>query len=273
MSIAAKRIGQLARAALEKEAKLSPKPGLVDAENNGAHSDMDLALLLKSAAVIEPYFVELAAVGMRESALRPEGRLKSIRPIGLEAEHAMLAATNGVNTHKGAVFLLGVLCYCAVRAATKSGFSPEELCREAALVCGGVTNELGDHAGRAFATYGARGARGEAEDGYPNVRNALSVFHNALVSGANEEDGWRLALLGLIDRVEDANVLARCGEQTAAFLRARAGEIAVRYPAGGSRLAEAMRELDWQCQSWHASPGGSADLLACAMFLHSLEEV
>ena len=270
MSISAKRIAQRARAALEHEASLSPKPGLVDAENNGAHTDMDLKLLFKSAAALEPYFMELAAAGEREAALPPEGRLKSIRPIGLDAERAMVAATNGVNTHKGAVFLLGILCYCAGRTASKSDVSPEKLCREAALVCDGVTGELGGQAGRAFAQYGARGARGEAEDGYPNVLNALSTFRKALVNGVNEEDGWRLALLGLIYQVEDANVLARCGEQTAAFLRARAGEIAARYPAGGSGLAEAMRDFDRQCRSWRASPGGSADLLACAMFLHSL---
>lgn len=113
MSITPEQIGQLACAALEQEARLTPKPGLVDAENNGAHTDMDFAMLLKSASVLEPYFARFATQGMADAAFPPDGRISAIRAEGRAAERAMLLATNGVNTHKGALFLLGVLCYAA----------------------------------------------------------------------------------------------------------------------------------------------------------------
>ncbi len=267
MNSAAEQIGRLACDALLREAALSPKPGLVDAENSGAHKDMDAALLLASAGVLEPYFVMFAGQGMREANLSPEGRLASIRADGVEAEKAMRAATSGVNTHKGALFLLGVLCYSAGYCFAYGSFSAQDVCEVGAKLCKGITAELGKDAGRAFARYGARGARGEAEDGFPHVRMALEVYAQARANGAVENDAWLLALLRLIEKVEDTNVLARCGEATALELRQRARELAKRYSVGGSGLADEIRALDRDCIAWNASPGGAADLLACAMFL------
>jgi len=272
MSITPEQIGRLARAALEQEALLSPKPGLVDAENCGAHKDMDVALLLTSASALEPYFVKFAQQGVLDSQFLPEGRLASIRADGIEAEQAMLAATHGVNTHKGALFLLGVLCYAAGHASANGMLVPRDVCAVGAKLCKGITAELGKDAGRAFARYGARGARGEAEEGFPHVLLALETFSRASGQGATEKDAWLLALLCLIESVEDANVLARCGEAIARELRQRAGELAARYPAGGAALAAEIRALDRDCSVWKASPGGAADLLACAMFFRALEE-
>ena len=269
MSLTPKQIGQIARLSLEQEALLSPKPGLVDAENSGAHKDMEAALLLASAGVLEPYFVMFAGQGMREANLSPEGRLFAIRADGMEAEKAMLTATSCVNTHKGALFLLGVLCYSAGYCFANGSFSAQDVCEVGAKLCKGITAELGKDAGRAFARYGARGARGEAEDGFPHVRMALEVYTQARANGAIENDAWLLALLNLIASIEDANVLARCGEAVALELRQRAGELAKRYPAGGTSLTEEIRALDRDCTAWNASPGGAADLLACAMFLET----
>jgi triphosphoribosyl-dephospho-CoA synthetase len=272
MSITAEQIGWLARAALEQEAVLSPKPGLVDAENCGAHKDMDVALLLASAGALEPYFVRFAQQGLLEARLSPDGRLANIRADGVEAEQAMLAVTHGVNTHKGALFLLGVICYAAGHASASGVLAPRDLCTLGARLCRGITAELGKDTGRAFARYGARGARGEAEDGFPHVLLALDAFSRTIERGATGQDAWLVALLSLIATVEDTNVLARCGEATARELRRRAGELAARYPAGGAALADEIRALDCDCRAWNASPGGAADLLACAMFFRALEE-
>ena len=272
MSGLAEQIGRLAREALEQEARLSPKPGLVDAENSGAHADMDLDLLLKSAQALEPYFTAFAEQGIADAKLLPDGRIAKLREQGIEAECAMFAASNGVNTHKGALFLLGVLCYAAGYCTANGRLTPQEICTVGARFCGGITNELGNSAGRAFARYGARGARGEAEDGFPHVLLALETFSRASGQGATEQDAWLLALLRLIESVEDANVLARCGETTAWELQSRAGELAARYPAGGAELADEIRALDRDCCAWNVSPGGAADLLACAMFFRALEE-
>ncbi len=274
MSITAEQIGQLVRAALEQEAILSPKPGLVDAENNGAHQDMNLVLLLTSADALEPYFARFAQQGLLEARLSPDGRLTSIRADGIAAENAMFAATQGVNTHKGALFLLGVLCY-AVGHASANGAQllPETVCQIAGRLCAGITNELGVSAGRAYARYGARGARGEAEDGFPNALAALAAFAQAKANGAGENDAWLLALMRLIATMDDANVLSRCGEAVALELKQRAAAFAARYPAGGEPLADEIRALDRDCRVWNASPGGAADLLACAMFLRALENM
>ena len=270
MSITAEQIGLLARAALEQEAQLSPKPGLVDAENCGAHADMNLALLIKSAAALEPFFAAFAAQGIADAAFPPGGRISTLREQGREAERAMFAATDGVNTHKGALFLLGVLCYAAGHCFANGRSTPQEICAVAARFCGGVTAELGESAGRAYARYGARGARGEAEDGFPHALAARETHAHAMEQGAAKDDAWKIALLRLIATIEDANVLARCGDEIAQILRKRAGEIAARYPSGGVALSEAIRLLDSVCQAWHASPGGAADVLACAMFLQNI---
>jgi triphosphoribosyl-dephospho-CoA synthase len=273
MSITAERIGRLAREALEQEARLSPKPGLVDAENSGSHADMDLDLLLKSAQAMEPYFTAFAEQGIADATLPPDGRIAELREQGREAERAMFAATDGVNTHKGALFLLGVLCYVAGHCAAYGRLTPQEICAVSARFCESITNELGNNAGRAFARYGARGARGEAEDGFPHALLALGEFSRASEQGAMEQDAWLLALLRLIATIDDANVLARCGEEIAQTLRVRAGEIASRFPAGGTNMRDEIRKLDRDCQTWRASPGGAADVLACAMFLHALAEL
>jgi len=271
MNLTAEKIGSAARGALVREAKLTPKPGLVDAENCGAHHDMDLQLMIKSAEALEPYFARFAAQGMRDAALPPDGRLSAIRADGMEAESAMFAATNGVNTHKGALFLLGVLCYSTgYCAANGLNLSPEAICQTGARVCSGVTRELGADGGRAYLRYGARGARGEAEDGFPHVLEAIRANSAAKERGAAHEEGWLVSLLTMISSVEDANVLARCGDTIAKELRREAGDIIARHPAGGVEFTREIRKLDRDCRRWNASPGGAADLLACGMFLQAL---
>lgn len=272
MSGYAEKIGRLAKDALVFEARLTPKPGLVDAENNGSHMDMDISLLLANADVLEPFFARFAETGGREASFDPAGRIFAIRPDGILAERAMLAATNGVNTHKGAIFLLGLLCYAAGRlAACGESATPARVASTAALVCQGVTKELGEHAGRAYARHGAGGARAEAEAGYPNVlHEALPAYRKAIALGAEETDAWLLALLKLIGHVEDSNVLDRGGSATARELKRRARAILQKYPAGGTDMNDEIRLLDEFCRIRHVSPGGSADLLACAKFLCAL---
>ena len=274
MNERAEEIGALAKVALAFEARLSPKPGLVDAENSGSHADMDLALLLKSVDALEPFFARFALAGEREAALDPVGRIFAIRPEGIAAERAMLAVTGGVNTHKGAIFLLGLFCYAAGRLAARGEpLAPARVAGTAALICRGVTKELGEHAGRAYARHGAGGARTEAEAGYPGVlRAALTAREKAIALGAEESDAWLLALLALIGRVDDTNVLDRGGEPVSRELKRRAREILRAHPSGGADMREKIRQLDEFCRTRRVSPGGSADLLACAKFLDSLKQ-
>ena len=100
---AAGHLSALARQALEDEVDLTPKPGLVDRRNTGAHDDMDRPLFHRSAQVLEPYFCRFVSLGM--AAASPE----KLQALGRQAEHAMLDATGGVNTHKGALYSLSLI--------------------------------------------------------------------------------------------------------------------------------------------------------------------
>ncbi len=263
-------IGRLALEALIAEAEATPKPGLVDQDGSGAHKDMDLALLCRSAAVLGQYFTRFAAMGQREENGAPPD-ITRLRPLGLEAERAMLETTGGVNTHRGAIFTLGVFSYLAGRFPDHDAAA---LCADAALLCRGLCQELPraqGHGAQAYRTYGARGPRGEAEDGYPAVRTlALPVFEAALARGLPENDALTWTLLHLISGTEDTNLLHRGGADGAAYARAAAQALIARHDPLNASYIPALRALDRDFSCRNLSPGGSADLLAAARFLHTL---
>ncbi|MDO4572555.1 MAG: GNAT family N-acetyltransferase [Clostridia bacterium] len=262
-------IGRLAVEALTAEAEATPKPGLVDQNNGGAHEDMNLPLLKRSAAALGPFFARFAALGQAEAGLPLEGRLAPLRASGMEAERAMLAASGGVNTHRGAIFTLGMLCYLAGRGPSTE---PAGLCAAAARLCAGLTAELPEaasHGGRAWSAHGARGARGEAEDGYPTLlRVALPAYEGELARGATDNDALTWALMALIAATEDTNLLHRGGAAGAAYARQAAADFLAAYDPLRAGYAEALRALDEDFISRRLSPGGAADLLAAARFLH-----
>lgn len=130
------QVGQWAYEALVKEALLTPKPGLVDQNNSGAHLDMDLELFLLSASILHPFFVELAQYGVMNRHLNPKSLFLGLRLIGIEAEESMLKATKGTNTHKGAFFGLGLLVGAAGYLGEKANVN--SLC----ALCGTMTEGL-----------------------------------------------------------------------------------------------------------------------------------
>ena len=119
-------IAHLATQALQAELDTTPKPGLVDKDNNGAHRDMDYALMQLSINTLHPYFVRLALLGFADTL--PSHT--SIRDAGIEAEKAMLEATNGVNTHKGALFSMGLAVVAAAYEEKKAAANKEERGKE-----------------------------------------------------------------------------------------------------------------------------------------------
>lgn len=119
-------IAHLATQALQAELDTTPKPGLVDKDNNGAHRDMDYALMQLSINTLHPYFVRLALLGFADTL--PSHT--AIRDTGIEAEKAMLAATNGVNTHKGALFSMGLAVVAAAYEEKKAAANKEERGKE-----------------------------------------------------------------------------------------------------------------------------------------------
>lgn len=270
-------IGRLCRDALLAEVNATPKPGLVDQNNNGAHHDMDRALFHKSAAALLPYFTAVAQAGINSASLPPSAAFRTLRPLGVDAEARMLQATGGVNTHKGAVFSLGLLAAATGRLLHGGeALCADAIAKSASMYVAGIcaaelhTNKQPATKGElAFFRYGLTGVRGEAEAGFPAVLQVgLPAYRRARRQHASKNDALVEALLHLMQAVPDTNVLGRAGPQAAQGLQARAAAfLKSGYPTGSAPWKAALLELDAWCIEAHISPGGCADLAACVYYL------
>jgi len=259
----------LAARALRLELDLTPKPGLVDRANNGSHQDMDHALFLQSIAAITPWLSVFEQAGKRHARQPASEQLCLLRPMGIACEQAMFAATHGVNTHKGAIFSLGLLCFTAGRLQTQNRvISADTLCQEVSAICRGlVAQELAARpravtAGeKQFREYGLTGARGEAEQGFATVREAVLPFWR-------QEQGERQlhhALLRLMSVNRDSNLVSRGGIVGLRYVQDYASALLTTAWDNAS-----LREMDNALIAQRLSPGGSADLLAVSYVLAAL---
>ncbi len=261
----AQMMGALARAALEAEVALTPKPGLVDQRNNGAHDDMDLSLFLRSARTLEPWFCRFAEMGRQApSSLQPDQLFASLRRPGRQAERDMYTATGGVNTHKGVVFSLGLLCAAGGRLCSSGqAVVSDALCQLAAEMTAGLCKrELPMQGGK----YGAAGARGEAESGFSTVRNiSLPRLREYLRDRLTLEESCLRTLLHLMATVRDTNLLSRGGVRQAQWVRNQALWLS------GHFSLDALMDFDDQMIRRSLSPGGCADLIAVTLFLWAID--
>lgn len=270
---------QAARA-LMTEVCTTPKPGLIDRANNGSHRDMDIFTFLDSTAAILPYFLRAARLGQETAALTPDETFAQLRTEGLRAERAMFAATRDVNTHKGAVYSMGLVCGAAGRLWTEAGFPHDanaildECARLAApsaqRTLDGLCSSNASTAGEAaYLRCGLRGVRGEAADGFPAVRNiALPALEEALSNGKTLEQAGAHVLLRLIAAVNDTNLIARGGPDGRQWAALRATQLLAREQ-GFDR--DALILFDTEMVEKNLSPGGCADLLALTYLLHALQ--
>ena len=270
----AHRIARLAVRSLYQELALYPKPGLVSLRDNGAHLDMDAATFVRSLFSLRGYFVAISAAGMVDAGFAELQRL------GLAAESKMLRATRGINTHRGAIFTHGILAAAAgyaiardiepsdaiLRAVVLEKWSPD--LRAIAI----APSATPTHGQLMAARHGVAGARGEALQGFPSVfEAALPALRGALARGADT----RLALLHtffvLLAETLDTNVLFRGGAGGLQFIQARAADFLERgsvFEPGWQQRALALHR---ECSAQRLSPGGCADLLAAAWFVHQLQ--
>ena len=262
-------IASLAVKALLFEVLTTPKPGLVDRRNNGSHTDMDLFTFSSSASVLFPYFKKAYSLGWKSADLKD--CFARLRELGKDAEHTMFFDTNGINTHKGAIFSLGTVCCAAGFTATNGG----DVFQCCALMTNGTTDELRDgsqmetNGKRMFAQYGLRGIRGELEDGLPSVRNiGLPMLEECLGKGLSLEDAGSRVLVALVSQLSDTNMISRGGREKAD----KAMKMAAELLSSGSFGPLDVERLDEYFISNNLSPGGSADLLAVCYFLHFLKE-
>lgn len=247
----------LAKEALWQELALTPKPGLVDRRNNGSHRDMDHALFVRSIQAISPWFPRFAELGAEQAAQDVTQQLRILRPMGMACEQAMFTATGGVNTHKGGIFSLGLLCFAAGRTGSSTA---QALCDEVRQICQGmVTRELaargavGTAGERQFRQFGLTGARGEAESGFATVNAVLPHW-----------DRLRLEemLLRLMAVNPDSNLVARGGLEGLNYVQTYALKL---LRDGWDR--QALEKMDDALIARNLSPGGSADLLSVAWVL------
>jgi len=271
----------LAYQAMLQEVNLTPKPGLVDRMSNGAHRDMNLQHFYQSAEAISPYFKTFIQAGINH-AQQPETQiLRLIRPIGLACEQAMFAATNNINTHKGSIFSLGLLCVAIGRSlANQQTISIQHLCQHVAHFCQGMTErELQQQnaqltAGqRLFIQHGLTGARGEAESGFNTVLTvSLPIYQTLRQQNISPELALHQALLYLLAYNDDTNVVSRGGLEGLNWLKNHAQQL---ITAGGifqKRSLQLIEIFDQHCIEKNLSPGGSADLLILTWFLAQLDQ-
>jgi triphosphoribosyl-dephospho-CoA synthase len=266
------RIAQQARQALIAEAELTPKPALVDRRGAGAHCDLSLAAMRLSAWTIEPYLLEMAC---RCIAQRPSQNLREqLAVIGRNAERAMLRATRGSNTHKGAIWILGLLVSAAAMHAEEA-ITARELAGTAQQIASFEDRAAPmflSHGDLVAAKYGVTGARGEAVSGFPNiVEVGLPTLRGKRARGLNEVEARLDTLLTIMSRLEDTCLLYRGGRR--ALTAAQHGAISV-LDAGGAATLSGMRQLkimERTLLDLGVSPGGSADLLAATLFMDTLE--
>ena len=266
-------IAARAKAALLAELETWPKPGLVSHVDAGSHRDMDARTFRASAAAIAPFYGALARAGADAA------QMDQLRAIGRAAEGAMMAATGGVNTHRGAIFGLGLLCAAAGAASLETSMPiPAEVL--ASLVrrrwAPGILDgpmPLDSHGSAALLRFGAGGAREQAATGFPHaVEVGLPALRLGRTLAPGDAEAARVqAFFALLTCLPDTNLLHRGGAPGLHHAQAAA----VAFLAGGGvgqrgwRQRAARVHEDFVARN--LSPGGCADLLAMALFLDGLE--
>ncbi|MDH4580416.1 triphosphoribosyl-dephospho-CoA synthase [Pseudomonas sp. BN415] len=261
-------LADLAVDALIDEADLSPKPALVDRRGSGAHSDLHLGLMHASALSLWPCFKQMAEAALEHGEVGQPLR-EALGRIGREGEAAMLVTTDGVNTHRGAIWALGLLVAAlALKPASRDAHAIALRAARIALIDDRAAPLNDSHGAQVARRYGARGAREEAQLGFPTViEQGLPQLARSRAAGAGEQNARLDALLAIMTTLADTCVLWRAGLEGLAAMQQ--GARAVLDAGGSASLAgrRQLRALDARLLQLNASPGGAADLLAACLFL------
>lgn len=290
-------LAALAQDALVEELDTTPKPGLVDRNGNGSHKDMTYASMSAGIKALRPFFAEVAEVAMGYEADEKDGSGKEvcrkelagevvgknitektgagkeesgenslvskeladkIREIGVRAEAAMLAATGGVNTHRGALFCLGLSVAAVTKLLTDNRLNEESFMEEVADIAMSIPSTSDSHGAAAVTEYKVAGALENARQGYGFIFKDILPFARSL--GADEYRNHKI-LLKLMAALDDTNVLHRAGLDGLAFVKKASEETLANFSV------EAMELMDKEFTKANISPGGAADMLALTVFL------
>ncbi|MDR0878391.1 MAG: citrate lyase holo-[acyl-carrier protein] synthase [Treponema sp.] len=259
--------------ALLSEAAITPKPGLVDRANNGAHRDMNFFSFIDSTAAIIPYFRFCALAGF-DSAADPPALFDSLRPAGKTAEREMLAATGGANTHRGLIFSIGLASAAfGFFFRQKEKITAEELLEFIASMTRRISGDFNaendlSHGEAIHKRYGIGGIREEAKQGFPAVRDyALPVLRRALSTGRSLNEAGLEVFFNLLTVVTDTNIIHRSGTEALEKIQNDTKTFLAAKPEPPV-MAEYAAQLDTEFIEKNISPGGCADLLALSFFLY-----
>ena len=232
---------------------------------------MGFFTFLRSAASLHSYFEEFAQAGLAGKS-SPAELFPELRAIGIRAEHEMFAATDGINTHKGEIFSLGIISASAgYLLGHEQELTADDVLRVSGEICAGLCER--DFEGvwekanptkgeRVYIQYGIAGIRGEAERGYPAVRDCgLPALRGYLAEGLSLNDVLAMTLVRIMSVNMDTNIISRHDFGTLREVMSLAGKV---------RSIEEIYRLDEDFISRNISPSGSADLLAVTYLVHSL---
>jgi triphosphoribosyl-dephospho-CoA synthase len=259
--------------ALIAEAMLTPKPALVDQRGSGAHRDLDLDTLLRSASVLKPTFLAIARAASGVGVEPSQALREQLARIGREGELAMMRATNGSNAHRGAIWILGLLC---AGASLSANGDSEAICASAAAIARfedryAPSSAVTSHGARAVKRFQVAGARGEARDGFPHALDiGLPSLRDARARGLNETDAQLDALVAIIASLDDTCLLHRGGLHALQTAQEGARRVISAGGVASTQGRQAYEALHDALMALNASPGGAADLLAATLFLDSL---
>ncbi len=274
-------LGELATRSILLEVSTHPKPGLVTPFSSGAHRDMDFTLFLKSTAVLSQGFREVSHFGYNYKGDITK-MLPPLRKLGLEVEERMFVVTNGVNTQKGLIFLFYLILGASGTLLNKRRLSPKNISSSISKITAGITEkELGSikkgkktlsKGENTFVKHGITGIRGEVEKGLPTVMElGLPEFKKAYEKTQDINKSSLHALIAIMSKAEDTNIISRNGIEVYYDIQKRADEI---IKVGGVLTTAGMMkiiDMGTDFLKLNISPGGAADLLSATLFFYFLE--
>ena len=270
-------IAGMAVASLHAELVLYPKPGLVSLVDDGSHADMTAATFMRSLFALRRYFGEITLAGSCDADFA------QLMQLGVAAEQRMLRATAGINTHRGAIFFLGLLCAAAGHLTMTNpagvAITPAALRAAighrwgAALARHCTQRPPAAHGTRASIVHGIGGARAQAATGMPAVFEiALPALQHALAAGRSLHCARTDAFFSLLAQLDDSNVYHRGGATGALLVR----ELGQRFMSQGGTASPHWRATALAGHrllvARRLSPGGAADLLAATCLVHALTD-
>ena len=262
-------IAQLCCSAMQKEVELTPKAGLVDSANSGAHDDMDIHTFYTSIKAIKPYIEQFVSVAKENPFEEVTITFEKLRHIGVLCEQSMFLATQNINTHKGMIFCLAIVCGAIGKIEGKQkSCTCKALQTEIMALCHNLIDkdlvQANPHTAGAkfFYETGLLGIRGEAQNGFPTIFNLSLPYFIENKAKFGEEVALKKTLLLLMSTLDDSTLWSRGGVKSLVYVKSKSAKLLLHVEQNPSELDALLNAFDEELICLHLSPGGSADLLA-----------